>query len=229
MWRFLAALPLVAALSGCWWDSAPEVYQVKIAYSEGGNITRSDAFICDFRGQSSTRTCRGSIAWSNEHFRLEANSENPAFDKIASVVNAEHVQRKFADLTTEYVSFFIDAHARKEGRYQIQLDLHKTVKPSQKITAADDRGNPVIIATDAQLREGINVPYQSASDDLADAVAWQFKLETANMILPGVPNWAKDKGNLFSVTQIKPLASPSVSISWTPLDEDDLSKTDKVS
>lgn len=229
MWRFLAALPLVAALSGCWWDSAPEVYQVKIAYSEGGNITRSDAFICDFRGQSSTRTCRGSIAWSNEHFRLEGNADNPAYDKIAKVVDSVNVQNKFADLTTEYVSFSINAHARKEGRYQLLLNLHKTVEPAQEATATDDKGRPVFIVTDAQLRESITVPYKSAYDDLAEAVAWQFNLEAKHLILPGVPYWAEEKGDLFSVTQIKPLASPSVSITWTPLDEDQLSKTDKVS
>jgi hypothetical protein len=229
MRRFIVIAPLLALLNGCWWDTAPEVYQVELQYNEAGASKRSETFICDFRGQSSTRICRGNIAWKNEHFRLEANPENPAYDKIAKVVDSVHVQNKFADLTTEYVSFSIDAHARKEGRYQLLLSLHKTVQPAQETTATDDKGRPVIIATDAQLRESITVPYKSAYDDLAEAVAWQFNLEATHMILPGVPYWAEEKGDLFSVTQIKPLASPSVSITWTPLDEDDLSKTDKVS
>jgi hypothetical protein len=229
MLRFMMLVPVVAILSGCWWDSAPEIYKVELRYQEENGETRSRSFVCDFRGQSGRRSCDQEINWSNEHFTILANPANPKHDKIEEIIASQGMRHAFNKLTAEFLHFNLSAHARKEDRYQMRLSLGRLWAPEEEPTATNDAGDPVFIVTDSELRNGFSQNYVPAHDDMNAAFTKSFQWRVDIPLLTHLRKGVKEDDDVFLVQATKPITSATVSVTWTPIDEEDITRTDKVS
>lgn len=227
MFRFLMLLPIAALLSGCWWDDAPEIYKVTVSYTEDGGSTHSKTFVCDFRGQSSKRKCNEYFGWGNDHFALAANPDHPAYKNVQDEEISKIVQQEFTDLTTEYARLSLSAHARKEGRYQMQLFLSRAWKLENAPSATDDRGKSVFIVSDSELREGFSQSFVPAFDDMEDAYTREFGHRNAQLIRMLSPSTFE--GDAFFVKTTRPFSRATLTVTWSPIDEEDITRSDNVS
>ena len=227
MLRFMMLVPVVAVLAGCWWDDAPEIYRVELRYQEENGTPHTETFVCDFRGQSSERTCNDSMHWANEHFVIAANPSNPKQVKIEEAIASPALQFEYNDLTAEYAGFILTAHARKEDRYQMELYLSRAWELEHKPSAKNDRGRSVFIVSDSELREGVSHTFVPAFANMDEAYTRQFQSRVSRLLLSYFRQSEDD--DVFLVQATKPITSATVSVTWTPIDEEDITRTDKVS
>ncbi|WP_147262168.1 hypothetical protein [Thalassospira xiamenensis] len=234
MRKFTALLPLTLLLGACWFDNAPELYKVDVEFSEpGGSFSANTSTVCDFRGQTSTRTCEIDLTMQNHHLELvgagryaEGNSRmfrDPQFELT-----------EYAEFTKQHivmpVKVLISAHGRKENRYGIHLDGLIPYGLNSSSVAKDDLGRQVAIATDESLRKTYVLDLTPMPEEYlshwSSIYNEQFNREFS--CYNGDPGGCKLLEQV-AVSAAEPFKPATLTITWTPIDEDDLSRTDQVS
>lgn len=234
MRKFMTLLPLTLLLSACWWDDAPELYSVDVEFSEdGGSLSAKTSTVCDFRAQTSSRTCEINLSLENHHLQLigvgryaEGNSRmfiDPNFERT-----------KYAEFTKQHIAMpltiLISAHGRKENRYGINLDGLIPYGLDSSSVAKDDLGRQVAIATDENLRNSYVIDLSPMPEEYlkhwSNIYNEQFNREFS--CYNGDPGGCKLLDQV-AVSEAQPFKPATLTITWTPIDEDDLSHTDKVS
>ena len=144
--KSMIAIGALLALSGCWWDDAPETYQGTATVSLDNGTTLVQDFACDFRAQQVTRRCSFNIQFSGEDMPQDNRVE---------------------------MDVAIFAHAREEGRYMVTVESPFPDKSwrarlsdhqlmpwdlSQVPEAKTETGEPAFVTTTDGLMNGFSVP-----------------------------------------------------------------------
>lgn len=226
--------PFIFFLSGCWFDSAPEVYSVEIAMTDtAGLATGNSVQICDFRGQTATRQCALNLQVSDDHLMIAASGPYKS-DIEALLQSADFKRSPVATALSMHQNIdlrvIISAHGRKENRYNLTIDGESPWELLEQTTAVMDDGRKSYILSDAELREGKQLTFNANPSEYIQSYSEQYNLEMNRTFscYTGDPNGCK-LTEFVSLQPQKAYSQATLSITWTPLDEDDLSKTDKVS
>lgn len=171
--KSMIAIGALLALSGCWWDDAPETYQGTATVSLDNGTKVVQDFACDFRAQQATRSCDLQLVLT----RFTADNKPPIVNPV--VINVA-----------------VSAHAREEGRYMVvvtppfpelnwrqrsfQHDLEHW-NLSTEPSARTETGLPAYIATEENLATGFDFsfvfPMGSTLSDAATAGDVELKWE----------------------------------------------------
>jgi len=164
--KSMIAIGALLALSGCWWDDAPETYQGTATLTFANGEAVSEKFECDFRAQQATRSCKFVIpyemaSWVQIERKPVEDTEGKGgmyrqmfgTDQVMNELKARFGAKKMVEVT-------LDAHARKEGRYLL-LPLLGTAWRAETPPSATREGTNYryYIAQDEQLLSGWSMSY----------------------------------------------------------------------
>ncbi|RCK43216.1 hypothetical protein [Thalassospira profundimaris] len=234
MRKIVTLLPLILLLNACWFDTAPELYRVDVVFQENGKLTSGHSqAVCDFRGQTATRQCSVKLVIKDTHLNPSGAGQYKA--KIDQMfADPAYAKSEYATAFSKHeeiaLSLELSAHGRKENRYNLIVNGDLPWSWSNQATATNELGQKVVVVTDSELRDGRNLsfepnpaPYIKLYND-----AYNEFFNRKSGCYTGDVNGCKII-EFIGMQVTVPYQPANVTITWTPIDEDDLSHTDKVS
>ncbi|WOI08937.1 hypothetical protein [Thalassospira lucentensis] len=179
MKKLICALATLLPLSGCWWNDAPETYKGVATVTFDNGESFSQDFTCDFRAQQATRHCDIKFHFDMKNWISAERIDFPQAEKeklgfyYASMENqfgsakAGENLRKSASKGSIEIS--IDAHARKDDRYLLNMMMGSWWSPDQYPTAPREGTNyKFYVLEDDALGEGFEMGFSSNFEDLVE-------------------------------------------------------------
>ncbi len=229
-------VPVVAVLAGCWWDDAPEIYKVTVSVIEDGSDIQSHEFICDFRGQTATRNCNEQFFYRDNHLRLVPDQRATTPEAVAKALDLTPVLQELYLHMGSLIEVAISAHGRKDDRYMISVSSPGGWYEKNRADAKNEFGKDVYISSDSALREGWENPLVPREEihirRLTDIYNQAFTHGKAGTVAAKEIRTLSDfdaRMNAVTLEAITPYKPAKLSITWTPIDEEDITRTDKVS
>lgn len=236
MFRFLMLLPIAALLSGCWWDDAPELYKVTVGIVEVGAEIQSKEFICDFRGQTATRICQEQFFYVDNHLRLVPDARAQKPDAVAKALDLTPVLQELSLHMGTLIEVKISAHGRKDDRYMIAMNSPGGWYEKNRAQAKNEFGDNVFITSDAELRDGWKQPLIPREEvhirRLTEIYNQAFVLGKAGIVAAREVKGLKDfdaRVNAITLQAVTPYKPAAISVTWEPIDEEDITRSDNVS